>query len=140
MSMNRQEEYPLALYAAKTWYEHLRDGDESRYFVQHQILLLCQNATKFENWFSIWNVDHYLSEKQTGTLPSPVYYASRLRLDFVLSKLLDVSAASFLVPISAMKATLALLFCDPQNRIEQSEICSDAIRTLGRQIPIGEWT
>jgi hypothetical protein len=39
-SRHRKEEYPLALYAAKTWYEHLRDGDESVHHVQRQTLLI----------------------------------------------------------------------------------------------------
>jgi len=39
-SKSRKEEYPLARYAAKTWHEHLRDGDESVHLVQQQTLRL----------------------------------------------------------------------------------------------------
>ena len=94
MSVDPKEEYPLALYAAKTWHEHLRDGDKSIYLVQHQTLQLFQNTTDFENWVSIWNIDDYSGKKPAGKIPSSIYYASRLGLDLVLSKLFSGSVAS----------------------------------------------
>ena len=94
-SANRKREYPLAFYAAKTWHEHLRDGDESRNHVQRQTLRLFQNTAEFENWVNIWNVDdHYYGRKPTGKVPSPIYYASLLGLDLLLSNLLGGNAVS----------------------------------------------
>jgi hypothetical protein len=72
----------------KNLVEHLRDGEESAGLAQHQTLRLLQNAAEFENWVSIWNVDHYLGKKPAGKVPSPVYYASCLGLDLILSNLL----------------------------------------------------
>ncbi|KAF2180645.1 hypothetical protein K469DRAFT_639699 [Zopfia rhizophila CBS 207.26] len=91
LSMSRypKREYPLALYAAQTWHEHLRDGGENTHYAKQQALRLFQNTGgEFENWVTIWNVDNSHGVKLCGRVPSPVYYASLLGLDLVLSKLL----------------------------------------------------
>ena len=88
LSRDSMEKYPLALYAAKTWHEHFRDGDENTH-ARHQALRLFRSSGgEFENWVTIWNVDSYDGRRASGKVPSPVYYASLLGLDLVLSKLL----------------------------------------------------
>ncbi|KFZ15421.1 hypothetical protein V502_05625 [Pseudogymnoascus sp. VKM F-4520 (FW-2644)] len=91
-------EYPLALYAAKTWYKHFRDGDKGKHNAGHQALQLFRNSRgELENWVTIWNVDSYDGRKPDGTVPSSVYYASLLGLSWVLSQLLceNPSESSF---------------------------------------------
>jgi len=88
LSRDSMEKYPLALYAAKTWHEHFRDGGKNTH-ARHQALRLFRSSRgEFENWVTIWNVDAYDGRKPSGKVPSPVYYASLLGLDLVLSKLL----------------------------------------------------
>jgi len=98
LSRDSMEEYPLALYAAKTWHEHFCDGDKNRHHAEHQALRLFRSSGgEFENWVTIWNVERYDGSKPSRKVPSPVYYASLLGLDLVLSKLLceNPSGSSF---------------------------------------------
>ncbi|KFY02998.1 hypothetical protein V490_00340, partial [Pseudogymnoascus sp. VKM F-3557] len=98
LSRDSIAEYPLALYAAKTWYEHFRGGDKSTHYAEHQALQLFRNSKgEFENWVTIWNVDSYDGRKPSGKIPSSVYYASLLGLSWVLSQLLceNPSASTF---------------------------------------------
>ena len=90
LSRNSMEVYPLALYAAKTWHEHFRDGDENMHHVSHQALRLFRSSGgELENWVAIWNVDSHDGRRNPdGEVPSPIYYASYLGLDLILSKLL----------------------------------------------------
>ncbi|KFY05580.1 hypothetical protein V492_08436 [Pseudogymnoascus sp. VKM F-4246] len=94
-------EYPLELYAAKTWYEHFRNGDKSTHYAEHQALRLFRDSGgKFENWVMIWNPDDYFGKKPDGKVPSPVYYASLLGLSWVLSQLLcENQSPSSLLPL-----------------------------------------
>jgi ankyrin repeat domain-containing protein 50 len=99
LSSDSEEEYPLALYAAKTWHKHFRDGDQNTHHAEHQALRLFRSSRgEFENWVKIWNVEWYDGSKPSGKVPSPVYYVSLLGLDLVLSKLLceNPSGSSFL--------------------------------------------
>ncbi|KAM7211404.1 hypothetical protein V8F06_013204 [Rhypophila decipiens] len=87
-AMNR--EYPLASYAAQSWYAHYRDGDSGRHGVQQQILRLFHNDNgAFDNWVLTWNIDKYDGRKPEGRTQSPVYYAALLGLDFVIVSLFD---------------------------------------------------
>ena len=95
-SMHQLEEYPLAMYATKTWYIHLLSGDQSDDRVQRQALRLFQNAAEFDNWVKIYDVDYPLNGARKKA--SPVYYASLLGLDLILSKILDESVASSYSP------------------------------------------
>ncbi|KAI1379582.1 ankyrin repeat-containing domain protein [Hypoxylon crocopeplum] len=70
-------EYPLALYAAKSWYSHYRDGDQSLHHVTDQAIRLFRGTRgEFENW------------KPHGQVPSRVYYSSLFGLDSVIPELL----------------------------------------------------
>jgi ankyrin repeat protein len=88
-STNHETEFPLSLYAARSWPEHIREGDEKKPHVQQQTLRLFQSVEKFESWVSIWNVDDYYGRKPAGVVSSPVYYASLLGLYELLSRLLS---------------------------------------------------
>jgi len=87
-SINPKEEYPLALYAARTWHEHLFDGYKTDNFAECQIMCLFQNTKAFESWVTIWNIDDGDGKKPIGEIPSPIYYTSLIGLDSVLTKLL----------------------------------------------------
>jgi ankyrin repeat protein len=91
-SMNQLEEYPLAKYATKTWYIHHLSGDQSDDRVQRQALRLFQNAAEFNNWVKIYEDGFYPG--RVIEMGSPVYCASFLGLDLILSKILDGSVAS----------------------------------------------
>ncbi|KAK4450964.1 hypothetical protein QBC34DRAFT_493465 [Podospora aff. communis PSN243] len=87
-AMNK--EYPLASYAAQSWYAHYRDGDSGSHGVRQQILRLFHNDNgAFDNWVLTWNVDKYDGRKPEGKTQSPVYYAALLGLDFVIGSLFD---------------------------------------------------
>ncbi|KAI0454305.1 hypothetical protein F5B21DRAFT_504410 [Xylaria acuta] len=82
-------EYPLALYAAKRWYDHYRDGDQNLHHVRDQASRLFRGTSgEFENWVQIWDVDRRDGQKAPGQVPSPIYYSSLLGLDSVVSELL----------------------------------------------------
>ena len=50
LSRDSMEEYPLALYAAKTWHEHFCDGDKNTHHAEHQALRLFRSSGgEFEN-------------------------------------------------------------------------------------------
>ena len=100
--------YPPAPYAAQNWHKHYRDGDRNLHQVEHKALRLFQRTgSALETWVSIWNVDHYIGRKP-GKVPSPVYYASLLGLDSVLSELLREKPAGGAFP-----------------GLDSSEICTD---------------
>ncbi len=81
-------EYPLALYAARYWYEHYHDGHQNLHQVKLQALRLFRSTGgAFETWVNTWSAVHGDGQKP-GKLQSPVYYASLLGLDSVLPKLL----------------------------------------------------
>ena len=83
------EEYPLASYAAKTWHNHFCKGDKTKYDLEDQALRFFQSSGgEFEKWIQIWNVDRYEGNHDPNNDPSPVYYASLLGLDLVLTRLL----------------------------------------------------
>jgi len=82
--------YAFALYAAKSWHEHFRDGDKNMPHVEHQAIRLFRNTgSEFENWVRIWDVDRdYYGWEHSGEIASPLYYASLLGLDSVVAELL----------------------------------------------------
>lgn len=87
-------EYPLALYAAETWHEHYHDGNQSLYPVQHQAIRLFQSARgEFENWIRIRDVAYFFG-REDGKVASPIYYASLLGLDSVVSELLSEKSST----------------------------------------------
>lgn len=85
--------YPLAIYAAKSWYVHYRDGDRNLHQVELQALQLFQRTGgALETWASIWDADHFYSPPREKMF-RPVFYASLLGLDSVLSELLSKKAS-----------------------------------------------
>ena len=89
------KEYPLALYAAKNWHKHYHVGEKTLHQGKFQALRLFQSTGSiFERWVDIGDADRYRS----GKVASPVYFASLLRLDSVLSELLcqKPSSSTFL--------------------------------------------
>ncbi|KIW21484.1 hypothetical protein PV08_02064 [Exophiala spinifera] len=91
LSKEPPTEYPLALYAASTWPEHFRDGDVSNHNAEHQVLQLFRSPRgEFERWVKIRGGYGSYGDK----FPLPIYYASLLGLDFVLSKLLCESPST----------------------------------------------
>ncbi len=102
VSRDSMERYPFALYAAKTWPEHFRDGDKNIRHVEHQALRLFRSSGgEFEKWLGIrddeTSTSYYYMLGRFGKNLSPVYWASHLRLDLILSKLLceNPSSSSF---------------------------------------------
>ncbi|KAI3326723.1 hypothetical protein HD806DRAFT_488009 [Xylariaceae sp. AK1471] len=94
LSGGSTKEYPLALYAARSWHEHYRVGDKTFHQVEFQALRLFQSTEgAFETWINVWDVDMWGS-KRSGNMPLPVYYASLLGLDSVLTKLLGEKPSS----------------------------------------------
>ncbi|KAJ2988860.1 hypothetical protein NUW58_g3758 [Xylaria curta] len=82
-------DYPLASYAAQSWYKHYHDGDQSLRLVNDQAIRLFRSTGgEFENWIQIYDVDMNRGWTPREQVPSPLYYSSLLGLDSVLSELL----------------------------------------------------
>lgn len=95
LSKESLAEYPFAFYAAEAWDEHFRDGGRETQFAQDLALRLFRNSgQELEKWLMISDIQEFTK------LASPVYYASLLGLNPVLSQLLceNLSADSFSVP------------------------------------------
>lgn len=99
LSASTKEEFPLTEYASIYWPRHYRRGDNTLYGVQNQALRLFRDpGGKFTDWVQILDLDldddHWYDNvgdyyrRQTSKKPSPIYYASRLGLDAVLSELI----------------------------------------------------
>ncbi|KAK4154755.1 hypothetical protein C8A00DRAFT_42499 [Chaetomidium leptoderma] len=84
--------YPLALYAAKHWHHHYRHGVKHLHPLEDQAIRLFRGTGgEFKQWVQIWNVDSDVDSdngKSIRDIPSPVYYASLLGLESVVSALL----------------------------------------------------
>ncbi|KAI0869159.1 hypothetical protein GGS24DRAFT_512427 [Hypoxylon argillaceum] len=82
--------FPLAEYAARYWHTHTKQGTPTE-GIEAQLLQLFRltNVSTLNTWVRIWNVDHPSGKWATYTALNPIYYAARLGLGKVLSRLLN---------------------------------------------------
>ncbi|KAH8688294.1 ankyrin repeat-containing domain protein, partial [Ilyonectria robusta] len=95
----RQDNIALTRYAARYWPGHFRDGVQDSPTDVQALQLFKSKEGLFENWVTIWNVDGYNGEAPRGKIPTPLYYASLLGLDSIVSMLLDDTTLAALPPI-----------------------------------------
>ncbi|KAH6972639.1 hypothetical protein EDB80DRAFT_360245 [Ilyonectria destructans] len=95
----RQDNFALTRYAARYWPGHFRDGVENPQTDLQVLQLFKSKEVFFKNWVTIWNVDHDWGEAPRGKIPVPLYYASLLGLDSIMSMLLDDTTLAALPPI-----------------------------------------
>jgi ankyrin repeat domain-containing protein 50 len=86
-------EYPLAHYAAQSWYKHVYDGEDSHHLLRRQTFQLFQNLQgELENCIRIQNIDQS-NDREYNQIALPIYYASLLGLEFLLEPLLEAQCA-----------------------------------------------
>ncbi|KAF4461453.1 hypothetical protein FALBO_11747 [Fusarium albosuccineum] len=85
----RPDDFALTRYAARYWTDHFLDGVKHHPADALVLRLFRGNEGLFENWVTIWNIDGCSGKAPHGEIPAPLYYASLLGLDSVVSTLLD---------------------------------------------------
>lgn len=85
------QNFPLARYAARYWYEHCQAMVEHASEVDCLILKIFQRESAFTNWVRLYdaNSNRWLQFKLSlDKMATPIYYASLLGLDRTLSDLI----------------------------------------------------
>ncbi|KAH7117475.1 hypothetical protein EDB81DRAFT_767262 [Dactylonectria macrodidyma] len=95
----QQDNFALTHYAAQYWPGHFRDGFDNPQTDLQVLQLFKSKEGFFKNWVTIWNVDYDWNEAPRGKIPVPLYYASLLGLDSIVSMLLDDTTLAALPPI-----------------------------------------
>ena len=88
-----REELPLAYYAARYWNDHRRLMAERSPEIDPLILKLFQCSHAITTWVQLFNPDvdslmAFMRKDDLDDIAFPIYYASLLGFDYVLSKLL----------------------------------------------------
>ncbi|KAL9577314.1 MAG: hypothetical protein Q9203_007513 [Teloschistes exilis] len=88
------EEFPLAHFAAMYWYRHYRDTENPTPRLESLIANLFDRQQSFATWVRLHDMDRpggpFINfSRRLDTIATPVYYASLLGLDWVLSKLIN---------------------------------------------------
>ncbi|KAL8989283.1 MAG: hypothetical protein Q9169_008392, partial [Polycauliona sp. 2 TL-2023] len=91
------EEFPMAHYAAQFWYHHYEKSVNADSGLNTLVLALFNRRQCFETWVCLYNMDDYAEKnfdfnRRLDGIPSPIYYASLLGLDWTVKALIDKGA------------------------------------------------
>lgn len=88
--------YPLSLYAAKQWWQHLRtiaDLRDDDPLVELASRLLTKEDSSLLSWVQLYNMDRpwqgFDSSVRTKDLAEPLYYAARIGVPAVIKKVME---------------------------------------------------
>jgi ankyrin repeat protein len=101
-------EYPLASYAAELWFMHFRDVKTWTPELKRLTMRLFRDPRAFQSWIKIWDSD-WEGEHVKSSDRSPVYYASLLGLDSVISEILGPESPNDLLENPLIKDTSQLV-------------------------------
>lgn len=98
-----QEEYPLAKFAAKCWYDHYKSTATPAPKSDTLISRLFQHEDSFKTWIELHDMDD--SDEEHGDkfrTTSPIYYASLLGLEQTLYELLNTKHQEGIIIVSRL--------------------------------------